>query len=529
MARRELKTKITASDEASAKILKIRGNLKNLGDTAGTVGGKMVKMGAAMTAAITGPAIYAFQKISNLGSDLVESVNVVGLAFGAQGQRLLDFTKNAENMGVSTAKANQELSIMALLMKDTGLEADELVDRAITLGNIAADLASAYNVGIDDALNALRSGLSGETEALKKLAIDLNEAKLQQIAFTKGITDEVRALDMAEKKLAIYEAIVDGAAKVKGDFANTSEQVANATRIATAEFQNEAAMLGLKLLPIKLELIKMLREAVKWFSELSPKTQKFILIAIGLAAALGPVILGMGAVILGIKGIAAAALFLLANPALAGILLILTGIAMLGYLVITNWTKVKYFLLETVLTISYGFLKAWDFIGNVFATLVNFVIDGMNAMLKAYNKTIGKITGNKIDMVGKMEVDWGGEHRDAEFKHQLGQLRKDRDAELAQQAAEKRAAEAEASADIPFDPPEFERATPFKSDKDKKKGKGSGSKSTPGLSLVQAILYQQNAILERMANDIAMLAKRAGHNRSNLAGQEFRQNTLNPG
>ena len=360
MARTEHKTKLSVDDQASSKIERFGRNLDALGNRAERVGKKLTTIGAGMTAAITTPAIAGFMKLTNMASDLEESVNVVGITFGQEGQRILDFAANAENTGVSAAKMNQELSIMGLLMKNAGYSAEELTDKTLDLGKMAPDFASAMNKTVDEVLVAFKSGLTGETEALKGLGVDALDANLKILALKEGLIEEGEAMDQNVKKEAILLAIKKQHALIEGDFKNTIDQVANATRVATADFQNEAAALGQQLLPLKLELIQMLRDLVKWFSDLSPQTKDFILKAIGIAAVLGPVIFGIGAVILGIKGIAAAAVSLLANPALAGILIAITLIAMLAFVIVKNWTKVKYFLLEAALTIGHRFMQTWD-------------------------------------------------------------------------------------------------------------------------------------------------------------------------
>jgi phage-related protein len=119
-----------------------------------------------------------------------------------------------------------------------------------TMVQLGADLASFNNTSPEDALDALRSGLSGETEPLKRFGVNLNEAILKQEALRQGIYDGVGVLTPAQKAQAAYGVIMTQTAKAQGDFARTSDGAANKQKIVAAQWDDITTKIGTLFLPV---------------------------------------------------------------------------------------------------------------------------------------------------------------------------------------------------------------------------------------------------------------------------------------
>jgi hypothetical protein len=140
---------------------------------------------------------------------------------------------------------------------------------------LASDLASFNNTSVDDALIALRSGLSGETEPLKRFGVALQDARLQEEALRLGlITTTSGVLPPAAKAQAAYNLIVHDTALAQGDMARTSEGLANQTRFLQADVTNFKATLGEALVPVMLQAIGVIRDII-------PQVQAFAMGLIG--------------------------------------------------------------------------------------------------------------------------------------------------------------------------------------------------------------------------------------------------------
>ena len=115
---------------------------------------------------------------------------------------------------------------------------------------LAGDLASFNNVSPQEALEALRSGLVGETEPLRRFGVNINDAALKAQALKDGLIKSTKeGLTPAQKAQAAYSLIMEQTKTAQGDFARTSDGMANKTRIASAQFKDAAASLGNDLLP----------------------------------------------------------------------------------------------------------------------------------------------------------------------------------------------------------------------------------------------------------------------------------------
>ncbi len=160
----------------------------------------------------------------------------------------------AKAFGQSKRQALDTASGFAGLFQTVGLAAEESAANAQELTKLGSDLASFFNTDVQQALDALRSGLSGESEPLRKFNVFLSEtavsAKLAQLGVKKvgGVFTE------AQKATARYALIMEQTGSAQGDFARTSDGLANKQRIANAALEDAQAVLGEKLLPAQLAL-----------------------------------------------------------------------------------------------------------------------------------------------------------------------------------------------------------------------------------------------------------------------------------
>ena len=106
-------------------------------------------------------------------------------------------------------------------------------DMSTSLTGLAGDLASFKNIGIDQAMTALKGVYTGEGEALKTLGIVMQDNTLIAYAQAKGYEKQYKEMTQAEKVALRYAYVMDATKNAQGDFARTSDGVANQTRIVT--------------------------------------------------------------------------------------------------------------------------------------------------------------------------------------------------------------------------------------------------------------------------------------------------------
>lgn len=218
--------------------------------------GALKGLAAPLAAAFSGVAIGGFVKTAvGEASNLQESLNAVGVTFGKVSGEIEKLGEtSAKALGLSQNEFNAlavQFSSFADKVVGPGGDVVGVIDDLTTRG---ADFASVMNLEVNDALAKFQAGLAGETEPLKRFGIDLSEATVKAYAYENGIAEVGATLTEQQKVQARYGSLMEQTAKTQGDFANTSDGLANAQRILTATFKDVQAEVGGALLPILAEL-----------------------------------------------------------------------------------------------------------------------------------------------------------------------------------------------------------------------------------------------------------------------------------
>jgi len=247
-----IKNAETALDKFARGARKTLGGLADFGKAVGAgVAGLAVAGGAAAAGAI------------KAASDLSEEISKTGELFGDSATEIDDFAKTAaRRFGQSRKDALEAANTFAIFGKAAGLAGDDLVGFSTDFVGLASDLASFNNTSPEDAVQAIGAALRGEAEPLRRYGILLDDATLKQKALELGIYNGNGALTQQQKIRAAEIAIYEQSSAAQGDFARTSEGLANQQRILRAEFANVVAQVGEKLLPIALKLAQFFNEKV---------------------------------------------------------------------------------------------------------------------------------------------------------------------------------------------------------------------------------------------------------------------------
>lgn len=284
------------------------------------------KTGKFLTKFVTLPILGLGTLAVKLSSDFNESLNKIDVAFGNSQDVILDWSKTtADNIGVSQGKAMDMVATMGDMATSMGLTQKAAAEMGKEIVNRAGDLASFKNIRIDMAETALKGIYTGETESLKGLGVVMTQANLAAYALSQGITKNMDDMTQAEKVMLRYNFVMDATSNSAGDFARTSDSLANRLRSIKARAENIAVALGDKLLPIAERLAEKVLDLLDKLSKLDDKQLEMILTMAGVAAAAGPTISAIG-------GISKAIGFLAANPivaAIAGIAALTAGIVIL--------------------------------------------------------------------------------------------------------------------------------------------------------------------------------------------------------
>lgn len=233
---------------------------KQMSSLSNSLSSSLGKIGKLLAGAFAIGAIVRFGKeCIELGSDLAEVQNVVDVTFGSMSEDVNKFAKTAiTQFGLSETSAKQYTSTMGAMLKSMGLTTKEALVMSKTITGLSADMASFYNLDADVAFEKIRSGISGETEPLKQLGINMSVANMQAYAMSQGISKAYSKMTQQEQALLRYNYLLSVTADAQGDFARTSDQWANQTRILAEQFNALKAEIGQGLIAAFTPVIKVL-------------------------------------------------------------------------------------------------------------------------------------------------------------------------------------------------------------------------------------------------------------------------------
>ena len=234
-----------------------------------SVSGTAAKIAKAIGSAFVVKQVIEFGKAAiGVASDLNEVQNVVDTTFGDGSVKIDEWAKNAaEAFGESELQAKQFTSTLGAMFKSMGVGQADMEEMSMSLAGLAGDMASFYNLDPTEAFEKLRSGISGETEPLKQLGINMSVANLEAFALSEGITTAYNSMTQAEQATLRYQYIMSATADAQGDFADTSDSFANQQRILQLEIQTLAAEIGQDLMPVAQEILTIARDGVQWVRE----------------------------------------------------------------------------------------------------------------------------------------------------------------------------------------------------------------------------------------------------------------------
>lgn len=163
------------------------------------------------------------KQMFELGSDVTEVENVVDVSFGNMNDMAYEFASTAkEQFGISELAALRFSGTMMAMFNSSGIVQEKAAEMSTTLTGLAGDLASFYNIDVEEAFNKIRSGMSGQVQPLRQLGIDMTVASIEAYAMSQGITESYRSMTQAEKQLIRYQYLLHVTTRQQGDFARTS-------------------------------------------------------------------------------------------------------------------------------------------------------------------------------------------------------------------------------------------------------------------------------------------------------------------
>ena len=277
----EMFLKLTGANKTSQGLDKVSKSTKNLDKDVDNASKANAQFAAGMSSltkgAIAGAAAFAAKQLVDFALSSIqaasaaqEAAGAFGTTFGGAAEKLsLELEKNANMFGLTTSEAKQLVGVFGAVAQGLGFTQNESADLSARLFSLAGDIASFNNItaGATPVLQAFRSAIVGEREALKTYGISVQEAEVQTKAFSMTGKKSADELTKQEKALATTELIFERAAVQIGNAEREAGGFAAQmllTRSATQELREEV---GTELLPAAGELLQVFNNFV---SDVSP-------------------------------------------------------------------------------------------------------------------------------------------------------------------------------------------------------------------------------------------------------------------
>lgn len=185
-----------------------------------------------------------------LASDLSETRAAIGEVFGDASADIQAFAQgSAKRLGQTQQSVLTAAQTFGVFAKAAGLTGKPLSDFSTDLVTLSTDMASFFNADPSEVIEALGAGLRGESEPLRRFGVLLDDATLRARAMELGIYDGNGALSQQQRVLAAQAEIFAQTGIAQGDFARTSDGLANQQRILQSTFEETQTKLGEFLLP----------------------------------------------------------------------------------------------------------------------------------------------------------------------------------------------------------------------------------------------------------------------------------------
>lgn len=220
-------------------------------DVEGGLGSAFKKAAAIASVAFAGIGITNFVGDSiKQASDLGESVNAINVVLGSGAESFLKFGETAATqLGITQSALNSALIPAAAAFKNAGVGGEALSKNLQGLAMRATDVGSIFNADVNEVLLAFNAALRGEAEPARRFGVDLNAAAIGAKAVALGLSESATELSASAKTQAAYALLLEQTNLAQGDFLNTADGVANASKIIKASFDELKAEVGVGLLP----------------------------------------------------------------------------------------------------------------------------------------------------------------------------------------------------------------------------------------------------------------------------------------
>lgn len=266
---------------------------------------KTTSIGKNLSLKLTAPIVAAGAAAFKLGADYEQALGKMEVVFEDNSKAIEKWADNSlKDFGLATSTAVTMASDFGALFKGMGINMRATQEWSTTLTERTMDLSNFYDTTVEETTRALNAIVTGQTEPLRRFGINMTQATLQEYAYSQGIRKKVSEMTEAEKVQLRYSYVIERTNIAVG----TTKRESDSATGQMNRFKEVVKELGVsfseQILPLFTPVIEGISNMMEKVAGLSDGTKKFITVALGLVAAVGPVMIALGSVFKTISNIA---------------------------------------------------------------------------------------------------------------------------------------------------------------------------------------------------------------------------------
>ena len=218
----------------------------------------------------------SFSSAIQESTDYIENLNLLHVSLEENADAALKFSNNLQDvLGIDSSDTIRYISLFNTLAEGFGVASDKAYIMSKNLTQLTYDMSSYLNLSVEESMQKLKSGFSGEIEPMRAVGVALDQATLQQTAYKLGIDQTVSSMNRLQKTQLIYYQIMTSTTKMQGDMGRTLLQPANAIRVMKQQFTLLARAIGNIFIPIIMKVIPYVMVLTQWLTKAAQAIANF--------------------------------------------------------------------------------------------------------------------------------------------------------------------------------------------------------------------------------------------------------------
>lgn len=229
------------------------------------MGQAVAGFGIGMVSAGIDAGIEAIGNSIELSSDKAEAASKVNVLYGESADQITRASETAATtVGMSSGAYLESAGNLGNLLTNMDLTQDAAAGMSVDMIQLAADVGSFNNADPTEVVEAMGAAFRGESEPIRRFGVSLDEASIKAKAMELGLYSGTGALDASARATATYQLILDDTSAAQGDFARTSDGLANQQRINAARMEDAWTRVGDSLAPLAAQILPVLADGLVW-------------------------------------------------------------------------------------------------------------------------------------------------------------------------------------------------------------------------------------------------------------------------